>query len=221
MTSIQEELSQFEGLINLNDKVSPIKLASILGYNVSLLYQHADGKRLPTDFQNQSYLTCIQMYLNYYKKMNDVKVEKLRLDHESKETKRKITSTYASQNVGDGDNEMHPLIAAKVEQEIRTNRSREAQIWQKVAIEKGDYVDYKEIEKLAIPFLATIRDELTALVIDFPEAQDHIDKMLEVLYKAGTLLVTDAETDLHNYVDEMLNLPLDQYEIDLDANIQP
>ena len=76
-------------IINLNDNVSPAKLATIFGCNVSLLYQHSQMGRLPPVIIDSTYLTCIQQYLEYYKKSTEVKLvkeeneQKLRLSAEA------------------------------------------------------------------------------------------------------------------------------------------
>ncbi len=205
-------------VINLNDKVSPATLATILGCNVSLLYQHSQMGRLPSILVEASYLECIQQYLSWYKKSQDVKLlkeandkelrlakveEAKRLAKEKEEAKRSARSTY------DGDDAIHPLVAAKMKQNIATERAREEQIYLKIAIERKDYISVEEMVELTEPFIMSIRELLLTVAQHSPELEKKVDEGMQNLYRLGLQLVEGAELDSKNFIQEMLDRELD------------
>lgn len=208
-------------IIDLHSKVSPAILGSILGCNVSLLYQHSQMGRLPTVLIEASYIECIQMYLEYYKKATDVKLakeasekeirlakeaaaqslkeEKLRLKEEEARNKRSFNSSY------DGEDGIHPLVAAKMKQNIKTELAREEQIWQKIAIERKDYIVSEEMVELCEPFIMSIRDIFLSVAQISPELEKKIDEGMENLYRLGCQLVEGADVDSKEYVRAMVD----------------
>ncbi len=212
-------------IVNLDSKVSPIVLASILGVNISLVYQEAQAGRLPLTLTDSTYIECLQMYINHFKKSQDVKLakeanekeirlakeaaaqslkeEKLRLKEEEARNKRSFNSSY------DGEDGIHPLVAAKMKQNIKTELAREEQIWQKIAIERKDYIVSEEMVELCEPFIMSIRDIFLSVAQISPELEKKIDEGMENLYRLGCQLVEGADVDSKEYVRAMVDREID------------
>lgn len=215
-------------IVDLHAKVSPAKLAAILGVNVSLVYQEAQKGRLPTEVTESTYLECLHMYLSHFKKKQDVLVERERLASELKEKKlaedRRLKEeklrlkeeedkrTRLSKEDKYGEDGMPPLLAAKYKQDIRLNIAKEAQLWLKIAIERQEYVSVKELLDICEPFIATIKIALNSIAEDIPESKKRINQGLEALYNLGLTMIDKTNLDKDSFVKAML-----EKEIDLDS----
>lgn len=194
-----EELPPF--FLDLEQKVEPAKLAGILGCNVSWLYQCSQTNKVPGEVKNYSYLSWIRKYIDYYKNNTEAKVTKYKLEQEDKA--KRFTNK-------DGENEgMPPLMAAKIKQEIRLNAVKEAQILQKIAIERGDYLKREQQVELAEPFIMLIKNTLISLSRISPEAEILVDEALENLHNFGVVLTEGAEQDKKNFVETILAKDVD------------
>lgn len=227
-------------IINLESQVSPIILSNILGCNISLLYQHSQIGRLPSDLTGSTYLECIQTYLNYYKKSSDLKVakeaneqelrkaklaedirlkeEKFRIKEEQDRIKAENKGRRSFSSVGEGDDGndgMPPLVAAKMKQDIRLGIAKEAQLWLRIAIERQEYLSVDEVYKLTEPFLQAIKNILVSVASDIPEVQAAIDEGMETLYNLGMKLVENADIDGEKFVERMLEKELDLADIEI------
>lgn len=228
-------------IVNLDAKVSPIILASILGVNISLIYQESSCGRLPLNITEATYKECIQMYITHFKKNADLKLtkeaneqelrraklaedtrikeEKIRLKEEQDRAKAesKTRRTFSSLEDGEeGSNDgMPPLVAAKMKQDIRLGIAKELQLYQRIAIERNDYVAVKEIIPLLEPFLQAIKNNLVDLSADNPEIQEKIDQNLESLYNLGVAMIEKADLDSDRYVQYILDKELDITDIEI------
>lgn len=180
-----------DGVIYLEGKTSPMVLAGILGVNVSLIYQESQAGRLPRNFQEKTYRENLQSYISYYKKAQDVKLEKER------ERQREIKENGAYVAI-------HPTVEKKYLQDIRLNVVREAQGWQKLAIERKKYISLDEMQAICEPFVLTIREHLLTLSMFSIEAQKEVDNMMDILYSLGKALVNKAQEDDSLFVDTKL-----------------
>lgn len=214
-----------DSLIFLDGEVSPIVLASILGFNISYLYQEAQKGAFPvagniaslekkTAFAGISYRQALRHYIDYHRKGAEAKIAKVEADRLLKEEKLRLDNEFkkkkAFQGVSSDESEgIHPLTAMKLKQDIRLARAKEEQLLQKNAIERGEFIQGEELIALLQPFLITIRSELMSIVADFPETQDKIDKSMESLYKIGTMLIEQAESDQLHIVAELMDREID------------
>jgi hypothetical protein len=206
------ELDFIEGssrLIDLDGKLSPAVLAGIFGCNISWIYQEGQKGRLPVkeDLGNTTYRQAIQQYLRWFKENQDLKILQAQQKQELALAGRK--GRYSSGEDGDTNDGMPPLQAAKLKTDIRLNLAKEAQLHQKNAIERGDFIATTEMVELASPFITSIRDMLLAIAIDFPETQSKIDQSMENLYNLGLQLVEKATDDQKEYVQTMLDMEVD------------
>jgi hypothetical protein len=215
-------------IINLESNCSPAILAGILGVNVAYLYQNAQAGIIPSDFINYSYRTIIRTYYNYYKKNMELKVVKENNEHELRIVKEKEASRLREEkfkhkeaqkkSFSDGDSEdggLHPLVAAKMKQEIRLNVAKEAQLWLKIAIERQEYIAVKELFGLVEPFMQAIKNLLVSLANDVPEVTGQIDQGMEHLYNLGTKIMEHADIDSQKFVERMLDKDIDITDIEL------
>jgi hypothetical protein len=228
-------------IINLDAKVSPIILASILGVNISLVYQEASAGRLPLNITEATYKECIQMYITHFKKNADLKLtkeaneqelrrtklvedtrikeEKIRIKEEQDRAKAesKTRRTFSSLEDGEeGSNDgMPPLVAAKMKQDIRLGIAKELQLYQRIAIEREEFISIEELTPLIEPYLQAIKNNLIDLAINSPEIQEKIEQNLENLYNLGMAMLDKAKIDSDSYVERILNKPLDITEIEL------
>lgn len=231
-------------IVNMDAKVSPIVLAGILGINISLVYQEAQSGRLPLNITEATYKECIQMYIAHFKKNVDLKLvkeqneqelklaklaedtkikeEKLRIKEELDRAKAGSKRSFSSVGEDDSNDGMPPLMAAKIRQDIRLGIAKEAQLWLRIAIERGEYIAVNELYELTEPFLQAIKNILVSLAADIPEVQDAVDQGMESLFNLGCKLIEESKQDREIYVQKMLNkeLALDTIDIDSDfANI--
>lgn len=198
-------------IVNLKSKVEPAKLATILGVNVSLVYQHAQAGRLPNPLIESTYIECIQEYINHYKKQNDYKIKKAELEVESKKSKFKASI----EGFEDG---MPPLLAAKTKQDIRLGIAKEAQLWQKAAIERGDYISKAEMTTLVEPFIMGIRQAMLAIALESPEVERQVDLIMENLSHVGDLLTEGAMQESKDLVQKIMNRDVDFSDIESDSD---
>jgi len=221
-------LSSLDSIIDMDGKVSPIVLAGILGLNVSVLYSEAAKGRLPSVLIESTYRECIQMYVKHFKKVQDVKLEQERNERELKELKLQKDIEFKQAQIdakrkgftGDsGESDpLHPLVAAKMKQEIRLGIAKEAQLYQKLAIEKEEYINISELYKLVEPLLQIIKTSLTDISDTFPETSETIDENLETLKNFGQKLVEQAKEDKQGYIDYILAKDIDVEEIEVGFN---
>lgn len=220
------DLTSLTSIIDIDSNVSPAILAGILGINVSLLYQESQKGRLPPVLIESTYRECIQMYVTHFKKNNEVKLEKEKNERELKERKLQLDIEFKerqlaskkkgfSGDIGEGD-PLHPLVAAKLKQDIRLGIAREAQLWLKVAVERQDYISVKELYVLVEPFLQSIKAILVSLANDYPDAQEAIDESMENLYNLGMKLLEQSGMDKDEFVNRMLEKDLDIDTIELE-----
>jgi len=219
-------LSSLSSIVDLDAKVSPSILAEILGVNVQILYSDARKGRLPSVLIEASYRECIQMYVAHYKKNVDLKLEqeknerelrekKLQLDIEFKEKQIASKKKGFSGDTGEAD-PLHPLVAAKMKQDIRLGIAREAQLWLKVAVERQEYISVRELYTLTEPFVQAIKTVLVSLSTEYPEAQESIDDSMESLYNLGMKLLEQASMDKDEFVNRMLEKDIDIDTIELE-----
>ncbi|MBM3204114.1 hypothetical protein FJZ55_09455, partial [Candidatus Woesearchaeota archaeon] len=219
-------LSSLSSIVDLDAKVSPSILAEILGVNVQVLYSDARKGRLPSVLIEATYRECIQMYVAHYKKNVDLKLEqeknerelrekKLQLDIEFKEKQIASKKKGFSGDTGEAD-PLHPLVAAKMKQDIRLGIAREAQLWLKVAIERQEYISVRELYALTEPFVQAIKTVLVSLSTEYPEAQESIDDSMESLYNLGMKLLEQANMDKDEFVNRMLEKDIDIDTIELE-----
>jgi len=212
--------AQKASIIDLEGKVSPIVLAGILGINVSLVYQNSQAGIIPSDFINYSYREVLQQYIRYYKKLEAVKLAKVETEKELKRSK--IEETIRAKEGRSFDNgdfnapSIHPLVAAKLKQDIRIGRVKEEQLLLRNSIERGEYISWREASDLFEPFLHAIKNNLVSIASDNPELQEQIDQNMESLYNLSIVICEKADMDSSNYVKRMLARDLDITEIEID-----
>jgi hypothetical protein len=212
----------------LKMKVSPQILATIINRNVSYVYQEAQAGRLPNikdgDF---TYLECIQHYIEHYKSAQDWRMRKLEADTELKRAKQEEELRIREerkQSRGKGSSldageDVSPLMAAKIKQDIRVGIAKESQMWQKTLIERGDYLKLEAQIEVAEPFIMQIKNTLIQLSRISPEAEKMVDEAMETLYEFGKLLVEGAETDKKDFIEMILAKDVTLDDIEVDSNI--
>jgi len=186
-------------ILNPEAKVSPAILAGLLSRNVSLIYQWAQIGRLP-DIKNgdYTYKECLAHLLNSLLLAEEAK--KAKIEEAAKEKREKRTYSTESEY----DDTMHPLMAAKLKQSIKTEYAREAELWQKIAIKRGEFIAFADKLELVEGFVTSIRDTLLHIGNNFPEIQSRVDEAMEELYQLGVTLIAEADIDADNYIDTML-----------------
>jgi len=230
-----------DSIINLDGKVSPAILSSILGINVSLVYQECQKGRLPSPIVEHTYREAIQAYINHFKKAQDLKIEKERNETRLKEIKlekdlefkdRKLRAKLEaeekarqekgkSRDFSQDDDGMPPLMAAKTRQDIRLGRAREQQLWIKASIERGEYLNILELKELVEPLIMTIRQSLLSIALENDIVQKQVDQIMENLYQLGVTMVEQAEIDSDRFISTVMEQEIDISEIDIDSLPEP
>lgn len=186
-------------LLNLDSKVSPAVLAGMLSRNVSLLYQWEKDGRLPSPMKNYTYRHCLKCLMDYHSERN---IGRPRGGNT-------VTVVDEEGNVG---SDLHPLVAAKIKQSIKTEYSREAQNWQTYAIKNEEYVSFADKLADVQGFIVNIKDLLLGIAMDFPETQSIIDEGMENLYKFGVKLLEEVKVDREQFVHTMLTKDIEELE---------
>jgi hypothetical protein len=197
--------------VNFDDEVQSHILAGMLSRNISQLYNWAQSGRLLNIKKSDANYKPVT-YREVLKHLVDSLVKE---DSEFAKYKRQSERRSSrSASIGDleGDDSIHPLVAAKLQQNIKTEYAREAQLWQSIAIKNEDYVDFSTKLAVVEPFIIQIRDLLLGIALDFPEVQDTIDEGMENLYNLGLRLIEEAKIDREEYVEEMLNKTIKEVE---------
>ena len=200
-----------------DDFVQPRVFAGLVNRDVTQVYAWAQDGRLPKPVTEATYRQAFTRLIDSLIKQEELKKlkfeENLRLRKEQQERKREgksEKSTKFTDYIEDG--ELHPLMADKIRMAIRKDHATTAQTWQKIAIERGEYISAQEMEELVKPFLLTIRDSLDSLSHDFPETQDKVDSIRENLYTLGVQLLTGSKLDRENFVQTILETEIDSLE---------
>lgn len=194
--------------------VQPRVLAGLVGKDVTQIYSWAQDGRLPRPIAEATYREAFTRLVDSLIKQEDLKKakfeENLRLRQEQQAAKaetKSSTTTKFTDFTDDGD--MHPLMADKIRMAIRKDHATTAQTWQKVAIERGEYIAASEMEDLVKPFILTIRDSLNSIILDFPETQEKIDSVLQNLYTIGVQLLEGSNQDKNIFVQEILEMDVE------------
>lgn len=177
--------------LDLDSKVSPAVLAGAISRNVSLLYQWEKEGRLPCPMKNYTYRQCLKAIMDYHSERNIGRP-------------RGGVSVSVVDEEGNVGNDLHPLVAAKIKQSIKTEYSREAQNWQAYAIKNEEYVSFASKLADVQGFVINIKDLLLGIAMDYPETQATIDEGMENLYKFGIKLLEEVRIDKEQFVQTML-----------------
>lgn len=226
--SLIPELPSVQGLVNIDGLVSPAILASIIGCNVSLVYQEVQAGRLPNPLVDHTYRDCLQMYIKHFKKSQDLKIFKeknaqalavMKLEEAAKLKQMKASSGSSRSfggSEGEGGSAMPPLMAAKYKQDIRLGIARETSLWIKAAIERGDYISMPELVEIVEPFIMTIRQTLLSMSLTDPEMEKQVDTVMGTLHTLGERLVSDADGDSDRFIAAIMAKEVIPEEIEID-----
>jgi hypothetical protein len=212
------ELNEVGFVVNLGEKVSPVKLAAIFGVNVSLLYQdHQKGKFGPKALVEQTYIEAIQNYrtalvkgetLKREKMERELELQKEKIEQQKQLKERKLQGT-------DTENNLLGLQELQIKQRIKTDRVKEIETWLKIAQTRGELLISYELQKLYEPFLLLIKNGLISITMDFPETRTKIDEILNGWAAFGKRLLEQTEIDNKDFVEEMSNKNVEDKLIEL------
>lgn len=201
--------SSSDQVLFLDGNVSPAILSAIFGFNVSYLYSEAQKGRLPQNLTELTYRQAIQHYVNYWRKDQEYKIAKLEAETRRKEEEKAARAEEKKRRAvglaaGIEDDSIHPLVAAKMKQDVRLGRAREEQLLQKNAIERGDYISTEKMAELVEPLVIQLRGSLLALADISSEHEKLIDGVMQDIYNLGVKLLEEAEKDAKEYVTLMM-----------------
>lgn len=196
----------------MDDKVSPSTLAAILGYTAPLLYQEAARGVIPTDFTNYTYKEIIHNYVKYFKKAQDVKLEKLKAEQESYKARKGITRADGTDN----STEMVELGLAKLKSDIRLNVAKEAQVWLKTHVERQLYVSSSSLLEVVEPIVLNMRSIILSIAEKNPLMEEQVDLLLDNLHNLGKSLLENANYDADNFLDTIMKKEIDLSKLEID-----
>ena len=211
-------------IINIDDKVSPAMLARLLNRNVSMLYQWSQLGKLP-DIRNNSYsyAECIDFLVSSLILAEEAKklkvTEEIRLREEKAQKRDNARrGKFTGEEGSEYEDSIHPLVAAKMIQSTKTERAREYDLWQKISIKRGEYVAFGDKLELVEGMVISIKDTLAHIANYFPETQEHIDGAMAELYSLGLVLCEEADIDIEEFVQNMIDRPIEQEIVHEDAS---
>lgn len=218
-----------DSIVNMDSPLSPTVFAGMLGVAKGRLYQeHEEGLFGPKPLVDMTYREALHIYRENLRKSIEVKLEKerneqaLRLAKLETEKAFKLekaalrvkANTYNSEGE-DVEDTMHPLMAKKLTQTIRTERAKEVQAWLKVAQDRDTILLPDKVAPLIEPIILAIKNVLIAVSTDYPETREYIDKAMGNLYELGEAMITAANKDKELFITEMLSKDLDDHMMEL------
>src|SRR5574343_569984 len=108
------------------------------------------------------------------------------------------------------------MLEAKMEQDIRLSKAREAAQWLEIKKQKEEVVSVSEMTELFVPVFHIIKSNLVNLTREHPETTTAIDRTLERLYVLGEKMVARAKADGLGYVQAQLDKEVILPEVDED-----
>jgi hypothetical protein len=196
----------------MDDKVSPSTLAAILGYTAPLLYQEAARGVIPTNFTDYTYKEIIHNYVKYFKKAQDVKLEKVKAEQESYKARKGIIRGDGS----DSSQEMNELALAKMKSDVRLNVAKEAQVWLKTYVERQQYISIESLIEIAEPVILNMKSIILSISEKNPLMEEKVDLLFDNLHTLGKMLVDSAEHDGNKFLDTIMQQEIDYSKLEID-----
>lgn len=181
------------------------KIQQLLNINPKIWHELKDKGVLPI---NATYGECLQAVFNHYRSKSDAAT-----------IKAKVHAARSGNIISpDTDSGLSRLLEAEKIQKIRLDKAKEQEIYLRNSITRNTVLDKNELYSLIAPLLGNIANVLRSAADETPELQETIDKCFSILFNAGEKIVEQANEDKLNYVQHMLDNPLDLEEI-LDSEV--
>jgi hypothetical protein len=176
-------------------------LQDITSINPKTYYELLNAKVITAEMP---YQVAIQRLMKYYQKTEGVARERLALQRQEQEAKRKKAE--------DPDGGMPAVLRAEKIQKIRVDMAREQELWLKNAQTRKEVCDMEELYGMLEPFILSQKGALTQAALTEPALQPVVSKCLNDLYALGERIAFLAEKDAAAFVTTMC-----EREVDLDA----
>lgn len=190
----KEEKNPFVSACNL--PAVEYKIQQLLNVNPKTWHELKDKGILPI---NGTYGECLQAVFSHYRNKNDAATIKAQL-HAAKNGLIEGELTESG---------LPRLLEAEKIQKIRLDKAKEQEIHIRNLNARNEMLDKNELYNLIAPLLGNIANILRNTADETPELQPTIDKCFDSLFSAGERLVEQAAEDKLNYVQYMLDNPLD------------
>ena len=210
-----EEESSSDFTFKLSDKVSVRKLATILGISVNALYQDKDKGRFgDKEFTEMTVGEAISIHRTCLLRGIELKRERMQEEIRIQEDKEKHRQDLKNRR-GQTSDSLISLQEQALQQKIRLERSKEMQTWLGIAKERNQLLVKDNLLTLYTPFINLVKNGLVSLASDYPEVREKVDEILENWYKFGQKILEQSETDIEDFVGEMMDKGLDDDMLEL------
>ena len=179
----KEETNPF--MLAIKEPAVESKIQKLLNINAKIWYELKDKGVLP---QNGTYGEYISAVFTHYRNRN------------------------RSKDTGD-DSSLSKVIEVEKIQKIRLDRAKEQEVHLRNLATRMELINKQELYDLIMPLMMNISNILRAAADEDPKVQPIIDKCFVNLSTIGKRLLEQSGYDKENYVEEMLNTPLDLEDI--------
>lgn len=201
--------------LNLTSIVEPTRFAGIFGISSAQIYQdHQKGLFGTRNFDQLTYLDALRAYrLNLIKSV-EVKALKEKNKHEIElkklEEKKKQKLEVSKIDYDSGEDTLHPLVKAKMQQEIKLLKMKEISEWLKIAETRNELLSANKLESMILPFINIIKNSIVSISLDYPETREKIDEILNSLADLGQRFLEECSSDENDFISTMLEKDFDE-----------
>lgn len=190
----KEEKNPFVSACNL--PAVEYKIQQLLNINPKTWHDLKDKGIIPID---GTYGECLQAVFTHYRNKNDAATIKAQL-HSAKNGLSGGELTESG---------LPRLLEAEKVQKIRLDKAKEQEIHLRNLSARGEMLDKDQLYALTAPLIGNIANILRNAADENPDLQEIVDKCFNSLFALGERLVEQANEDKLNYVQHMLDTPLD------------
>ena len=132
-----------------------------------------------------------------------------KLPPESNASYRNCIQQYVQWHKKRSNTKASNMAEKKMLQEIRNGIAKEEKQWLDIRAQRGMLIDKEELKNVVEPVFHLVRSGLVNLSREYPDLQEKIDGILRSWSVLGTATKIKAETDSNQYVQNMLELDVD------------
>jgi hypothetical protein len=209
VTSEKVEKNAFT--LALSEPAIESRVHKFLGINPNIWYTLKDKGILP---QSGTYGEYVLKAFTHYREQNEIGLAKVALKQEELANKRNYRSSEQTESG------LPKVVEAEKIQKIRLDAARERQIHLQNLQARNELISKTELFSMISPLIGNIVNVLRSAADDDPRLQPVIDKCFVSLHLTAEKLLQQVDSDNTNYVEEMMNKPVDLDELLDNADLE-
>lgn len=207
LSDIKVEKNPF--VLALSEPATEHRIQKVLGVNPKTWNDLKDRGILPRTGTYGEFLTKI---FAHYKEQHDIALRKVELKAEEAKSKRNTRNA-------DTESGLPKVVEAEKIQKIRLDMARERQVHLQNLTARQELISKAELFSLIEPFVGNIVNVLRNAADTDPNLQSVVDQCFISLYEVGVEMLRQADHDGSNYIDILMNKPVDLEEILANAEL--